>query len=180
MTLRSSGSRSVRHIKTAYILFCFIFLFVRSGLSVEPAPFDVIPYSSVSSSEGPLSALINPVFSDAVPAAGLSYFSQIYGRNEGCNHIFILNTLGFNFTYIWFNDLYNPTAEDAQPAKTGYYRIGKGFLWENILGAGIDYSFSKSTNSLYDGYKSLSLGLLLRPVSFLSFGIIYVSDYIPE
>ncbi|MCU0821202.1 MAG: signal peptide peptidase SppA [Spirochaetes bacterium] len=166
--------KSGRHLRAGAV-FVFIFesfFFPRGASAHDAGAFDIFPDSSVSSAEGAGSAFINPVFSDTNPGPSVSYMNQNYRDHKSCNHIFLLNTMGFTFSYIRFNDFYNAATEDVHPSRTGYFKIGKGFFWDNMFGFGADYSFCKSRYSRFDDYKSLSLGFLYRPFSFLSLGYV--------
>ncbi len=158
------------------ILILCLFRFPDHKLSAaEPAnPFHtVLPTVSASRIDNSLSPLVNPVFSDISPSPSISYtLQQFHDQEENYNHFFLTNLAGFIFSYSWIDNLYNYNSMSTEPCKTKMFTIGKGFFFGNTFGFGANYSFNKSKYSKYDDYKSLSLGILLRPFSFLSIGFV--------
>jgi protease-4 len=126
--------------------------------------------TSVSHSSGAFSPLVNPVFSDTTEATAFSYRQMRYHRDGSGIHQVLLNTFGFSFSGAWFNALYDEASDEFTPSRTRLYTIGKGLFWENTIGIGANYSFTDSDTDGYDDYRSWTLGFLLRPFPFLSFG----------
>jgi protease IV len=136
----------------------------------EKNPFNsALPSFPVSYSDSSFAPLINPVFSDISSSASISYITQSFEDEKDFNHFFLLNYAGFLFSYSWIDNLHNYN-DPLINSNTKLFTIGKGLLFNNMFGIGANYSFGKSNNDNFDDYRSVSLGLLLRPVKFLSLG----------
>lgn len=174
----------LRSGKTLFIRLPVIIILI--GFSITGAfadgerPFDMLPQSSVSSNETSFAPLVNPVFPDVSSGPSISYLIQNYRGEDTCNHIFLLNTAGFSFSCLWFNNLYNREGDEIDSVKTRYFKIGKGFFWNNAIGVGLDYSFTRSRYEAFDDYKSLSFGFLFRPFNFISLGFVARDMNSPE
>jgi len=129
-----------------------------------------VPETSVSHSTGAFAPLINPVFSDTTDATAFSYRHMRYHRDSSGIHQVMLNTLGFTFSGTWFDSVYDETTDEFIPSRTRLYTIGKGLFIGNVIGIGANYSFTDSDTDGYNDYRSWTLGFLLRPFPFLSFG----------
>ncbi|MDR3238197.1 MAG: S49 family peptidase, partial [Spirochaetia bacterium] len=144
--------------------------FARSVQAAENPFLDLPDSHSAAFSEGQNAALLNPVFADTYSAPALSYRYLQYENKGTGNHIGSIGIEGFSFTYGWFANVYNKRQREVQNPGINFYNISKGFFFNNFWGFGAGYSFGTSRDSSYDRYKSLTLGLLLRPSRFISFG----------
>jgi protease IV len=156
-----------------YFLFIYFFLFFYYSIHAEQKeknPFNsALPSFPASYSDSSFGPFINPVFLDMSSSASISYMAQDFADEKDLNHFFLLNYAGFLLSYSWIDNLhtYNDSLINSN---TKLFTIGKGLLFNNMFGIGANYSFGKSNNDNFDDYRSLSLGMLLRPVNFLSLG----------
>ncbi|MBN2400958.1 MAG: signal peptide peptidase SppA [Spirochaetes bacterium] len=173
MILRLSELRynKIKCILCFLLLYLFVFLFNYLHADEKAKnPFNsAIPLFPASYTESSFAPLINPVFSDISPSSSISYMMQNFEDRKDFNHYFLLNYAGFIFSYSWIDHLYNYN-DSLECSNSKLFTVGKGFFFNNMFGLGANYSFSKSSNNNFDGYKSLTIGLLFRPVRFLSFG----------
>jgi protease IV len=173
MTLRLSGLKCNKFLCVFCFLLIYFFQFFCYFLWAEEKeknPFNsALPSFPVSYTDNSLAPLINPAFSDISSGASISYMTQNFEDEKDFNHFFLLNYAGFLFSYSWIDHLYNYN-DSLVSSNTKLFTIGKGLFFNNMFGVGANYSFSKSNNNNFDGYRSVSLGLLFRPVNFLSFG----------
>ncbi|MDY6933353.1 MAG: signal peptide peptidase SppA [Spirochaetota bacterium] len=154
-----------------FLIILDIFIFTVFAEIENPIKLP-LPDRSISHTHDSFAPLINPTFSDISSATSLAYRLFNYNDKRVSNHLFILNIAGFSFSYIWLNDLYDERFKSIESIKTKFFKISKGFFYNNFIGFGLDYSFTKSINNEYDDYKSLSLGLLFRPFRYLSLGYV--------
>ena len=163
-------------------LFFILLILLPSLFSVKTRaaedPFLNLPDShSAAFSEGPNANLLNPVFTDITGVPVMSYRYLTYESEKNGNHIASLGMSGFLFTYGHFGNIYDNKRDKVLSPSINFYNISKGFLFDNFIGFGTSYSFGTSHDPLYDRYKSLSIGFLLRPVWYLSFGTAINSIY---
>ncbi len=171
-TLRLSGSRFSR---TARRLGAPVFMAVCISATANAAdmrnPFDsAYPYSPASYMSTYTAPAVNPVFADTINSSWLHYRISGYGSGSGPNQLAMLGFAGFSFSYLWLDSLYDESVKKRVSAGTSLVSINKGFFFNNSFGFGAGYSFSESDHEKYDGYRSLSLGVLWRPFSFISLG----------
>jgi len=158
-----------------YLIAIFLYLtcFYTGSFAEINNPFEMpFPNCSASHIDGSFAPLVNPVFSDTSKAYYLTYRHFKYTNQRDGNHFYMMNFGGFSFSYIWFDNLFNESNHQVESSKTKFFYIDKGFFYNNILGIGISYSFSKSRFNKYDGYRSCSIGLLYRPINFISLGFV--------
>ena len=142
---------------------------IKGGATEDP--FLRLPDShSAAFSEGPNANLLNPVFADITGAPVMSYRYLAYEDKKNGSHIASLGTSGFLFTYGRFGSVYSSEKDEVLSPAINFYNISKGFFFNNSIGFGVGYSFGTSHDPLYDRYKSLSAGFLLRPAWYVSFG----------
>ncbi len=171
MTSPSLPFRFFKSALAAGATLLFLVLIFAGTLRASENPFTLpVPLSSASYTDGEYAPLINPVFSDTSDSTALSYRYMRLNDTDRGNHLVLLNTLGFSFSYAWLENLYSAEKEAADPARTKYFNISRGFFFNNTFGFGGGYSFTSSPYEAYDHYRSWNFGLLLRPVSFLSLG----------
>jgi protease IV len=173
MISRLSGLRCNNKICILCFLLIYFFQFFYYSLWAEQKeknPFNsALPSFPVSYTDSSFAPLINPVFSDISSGASISYMTQNFEDKKDLNHFFLVNYAGFLFSYSWIDHLYNFNDTLAN-SNTKLFTIGKGLFINNMFGIGANYSFAKSNNNNFDGYRSVSLGLLFRPINFLSLG----------
>jgi len=133
-------------------------------------PFDFItdPFSAASSDDA-FASIRNPAFS-GIPGEssfGYRYFSFFDRKNA--DHFAYMNAFGFSFFYGWLDHVYSPDSREIAHSGTNFFSIQKGFDF-NVFVLGAGYSFTSGGVSPYDKYGSWTVGFLLRPVRFVSFG----------
>ena len=144
---------------------------VTSFANIAKNPYSNMPDSlSASNSLGPQAHLLNPAFS-ARYGSMVSYRYLMHRDKSDSNHLATIGLSGFSFTYGRLNSLYSLKEEDVINTGTNFYNIAKGFSLGNIFVIGAGYSFATSRDEEFDHYRSLSLGFLFSPFSFLSFGV---------
>jgi protease IV len=158
-----------------YVLIIFFSQFNNYPLFAEQKEKNtyntVLPPFPVSYSESSFAPLINPVFSDINSGPSVSYMAQNFEDKNDLNHYFLMNYAGFLFSYSWIDNLC-ASNDSSINSNARLFTLGKGIFINNAFGFGANYSFSKSSNENFDDYRSLSLGLLIRPFSFLSMGYV--------
>lgn len=139
----------------------------------ERNPF-AIPQSafSASYSSGSFSSMINPAFtqSESNPFLAYSYMKPDEARDG--NHFVMLNFLDLDLIYSWYDTVYNYETEQTLHSGTSLYTINKGFMFGNVFGFGIGYSFSRSDVKEFDNYGGWSAGLVFRPAWYISFSAV--------
>ncbi|MBN2039692.1 MAG: signal peptide peptidase SppA [Spirochaetes bacterium] len=181
MILQLSVSKFIKKFLICTLFFIFI-LHSKNHIALAENTnpyFSVMPSLSASHTNSVFAPLINPVFSDIAPSPSVSYIMQQFECTDSGNHFLLANIAGFIFSYSWLNSLYNCRSNAVESADTSLFTLGKGFLFGNIFGIGLNYSFSKSNND-YDDYSSFTPGILLRPFRFLSLGYVARDINSPE
>ncbi len=146
-------------------------LFISSPLSAA-GPGDLLyqfPTAPASHCRDDFGAFANPVFPDLPGASGLAYRQVRFNSGGAAGHHVALNALGFGFGYsrlISFQD----DAGTITDIDTDFYTIGKGIFIGNTLGLGASWSYG--SGGRFDGYRSWTLGFLLRPSPLFSFGFV--------
>ena len=154
------------------LLFFMLPLFSRQNIYGAENPFLDLPDSySASYSEGAASSILNPVFAGITATPMISYRYLQYSSENDANHLFNLHLAGFSLTYGWFDNIYSSESDSTVNPGINYYNISKGFHYGKSFGIGVGYSFSDSHADAYDRYRSWSLGLLMRPIPYLSIGV---------
>ncbi|MBN2078285.1 MAG: signal peptide peptidase SppA [Spirochaetes bacterium] len=155
-----------------YIMICVIVSMTWTRLVAATNPFPSPARGSVSHTGGPFGAALNPVFADLPGTPMAAYQYRFFdGRKKG-SHFVGANLYGFSFMYGWHRDVYLPAIDALGTAGAHHFRFTRGFFFRNIAGFGIGYSFSRSRNRIFRGYRGLSWGLLVRPIRFVSLGFV--------
>ncbi len=139
-------------------------------------PF-VIPGSPTSAAyqeSGAFSSLLNPALPGPSPVNGAAYSAAFSEDMKDANHHFLLRILGFSFHYSRTEQLY-PYNDRAVEASSNLFSLGRGFFLNRALGFGAGFSFAAGGPSEYSGYRSLTAGMLFRPLESLSLGYAYSS-----
>ncbi len=144
----------------------------------ERNPF-VIPQSafSASYSSGSFSSMINPAFTQSESNPFLAYSYMKPDEAKDGNHFVMLNFLDLDLIYSWYDTLYNYETEQTLHSGTSLYTINKGFMFNNVFGFGIGYSFSQSDVKEFDNYGGWSAGFVFRPAWFISFSAVAKDFY---
>ncbi|HON15023.1 MAG TPA: signal peptide peptidase SppA [Spirochaetota bacterium] len=126
---------------------------------------------SSSYSADSFSSLANPVFTQGYNYPFLAY--SFVKNSSNYDHFALVNILDFDFIY----SNYNLSSDDGVlREKVSLYSINRGFLFNNSFGIGIGYTTTSSTYEALDSNRIWHVGFLLRPFSFLSFGVV-LRDY---
>ena len=139
-------------------LYASLDILQASRLITEPN----LPLESVATSDDITSLYFNPAGLGVHPLQ-LGYF---YGHNDEDNiqdHTIFLNLLGIAFSSQW---RFAPKTLSSRK-----YTFGTSLQYSKLIGIGISYSWFES-NSKLDGFKQADLGVLLRPFSFVSLGLV--------
>jgi len=161
---RSSRSGSVR---AALVILALAFpATLRAAL---PAPgLELLPRTPASHAIGEFAPLANPVFSDLPAASSLAYLYTFHHEEGTAAHHAALNTLGFTFAWSRLDARHDPDTDTYPDERARLYTVGRGFFFGNMLGFGA--SWTSGSGGRYDGYRSWTLGALLRPARWLSLG----------
>ena len=135
-------------------------------------PFRFYPDpGSVSNSDDAFAPLINPVFADLAYGSSIAY-RYISGQNGNMErHNFLASLFGISFGYAWNENIMAGAPGALMEGDANLFSLSKGFFINDVAGFGAGYSFSRSGNDYLDGYRSWHFGFLLRPASFVSFGL---------
>ncbi len=141
-------------------------------------PFLYVPgkgFAGYSSSVMPQNA--NPALAaDSLsPLFAYRYWKPDFNKAEG-NHSFAVNIWGMALTWSYVS-----SAEVKEPEESSFdyegkrtninmLNISKGFFFGKYLGLGAGFSFGKSRNALFDRYRTISAGFVLRPAGWISIG----------
>ncbi len=152
----------------------FIITTAASFLYAIENPFPLPPSAlSASYSEGSFSSMMNPVFSDLDTTEDIAYRYVSYNSEKNGNHFASINLYGFDMIYSRYNSIPDTTGDSLLDSGVNLYSINRGFFFKNIFGFGAGFSFSRSSDDYLNNYYGWNAGLLLRPVSFLSFGAVF-------
>ena len=100
MTSPSLPFRFFKSALAAGATLLFLVLIFAGTLRASENPFTLpVPLSSASYTDGEYAPLINPVFSDTSDSTALSYRYMRLNDTDRGNHLVLLNTLGFSFSY---------------------------------------------------------------------------------
>lgn len=174
MILQLSGSKYSEYFFKGLCILVMVFIFFTAAKSAEMEnSFNAaIPSGSASYMSSSTAPLVNPVFSDIVNGYSLSYRMLFYNDDKDLNHLLMFNIAGFSFSYSWLNNLYNYSNKNIESNSTRLASINKGFFFNNMIGFGLGYSFSKSDDDNFNHYSSFNIGFLLRPAGFMSLGFV--------
>src|SRR4030066_529214 len=147
-----------------WLFLVVIFFGATTILLAQTSPFqnNTLPFGSVSTSDDIWSLLYNPAGLGI--SRGLQFF-YLHSYNDssfdGDNGLFAsLGKLGFSAE--WFGN--NSTVSYRR------YTLAQGISLSKKIHLGTGYSWFGSNNQDYDKLSSWSLGLLIRPNQFLSYG----------
>jgi protease-4 len=135
-------------------------------------PFVVPERGSASYSSGPFGQTINPVFADLQSTPLLAYQYMFYDGRKSGSHFAQAGLFGFTFLYAWFQDICRDREDRLDHAGASYFKFTKGIFIKNIFGLGASYSFSRSDNRLYKGYRGLDVSMLVTPWRYISVGFV--------
>jgi len=136
-------------------------------------PFPLPPSAlSASYSEGSFSSLLNPVFTDMNSAEDIAYRYVAYSGDSG-NHFLSASLYNFNFIYARYNTIPDLNGDSILDSGVNFYSINRGFFFWNRFGLGAGFSFGKSRDDYFNNYRGWNIGLLYRPYSFLSLGVVF-------
>ena len=137
-------------------------------------PFPMPPSAlSASYSDGSFSSLLNPVFTDISSAEDIAYRYTAYKNGDSGNHFISASIYNFNFIYTRYNTIPGLNGDSILDSSVNLYSINRGFFFWNTIGFGAGFSFGKSSDDYFNNYRGWNIGLLYRPYSFLSFGVVF-------
>lgn len=166
-------------MKRAYILISAILLTASaaSAASSERYRYFLPPSAfSASHSSGSFSSLANPVFTQRESYPFLAY-SFVKETEAEWNHFASVNLFDFDFVYSRYNGISTGgTVPDEE--SVSIYTISRGFMFGNVIGLGLGWSYSSSGEREFDGCGGWHFGFILRPAWFLSAGaVLRESEY---
>ncbi len=159
--------------KKLIIIITILFTTVSIIYGAEnPFPLPVSALSA-SYSGGSFSSMINPVFSDLDSAEQIAYRYISYKEGGRGNHFTSVNLFGLDIIYANYNTVPGTGDSGLLKSDADYFSFNKGFFFKNVFGFGAGYSTGSSKNRVFDNYHGWNAGLLLRPVPFISFGVVF-------
>ena len=158
-------------MKKIYLLILTIILTATSEAAERYRYFLPPSAFSASYSTGSFSSLANPVFTQRETYPFLAY-SFVKESDADFNHFASINLLNFDFIYSGYNGIIHDGIP-GEEASVSLYTINRGFMLNNIIGFGIGYSFTSSDYREYDNSDGWHIGLILRPVWFISAGAVF-------
>jgi protease-4 len=161
-------------LKKKFMAFLFLLFTAETIIYAAENPFPVPPSAlSAGYSEGSFSSMINPVFSDLYTTDDAAYRYLSYNDEDMGNHFASLNLFGFDLIYSRYNSIPGTGGDSMLNSGVNLYSLNRGFFFGNVFGFGAGYSFGRSEDELFDDYSGWNAGLLFRPFSFLSIGVVF-------
>jgi len=148
-----------------------VFILGAAAVHGDVSPF-MLPAGSgsVSHSDSPFAALVNPVFNDQSGTPSLAYgYTAFNGETEG-NHLLLLRLLGISLNYGMYK--LAPGKDGAlEKSDAHFFSISKGVLLNEKIGLGASYAFSRGEVDEFNGFSAWNFGFIIRPFRYLSMGL---------
>jgi len=150
-------------LRSIFILSILILSAVNAYADLPLLPKAVlVPSASAAVSDDAMATIFNPA-GLGVERGTNGYYLHTFSGEAGGDNAFFISSLGLGFG-----------AEYANPAQVGFtkYTLSDGTRVYGGLYLGSSYSWFSSADEDYDRLSSWDLGLLARPSSFLSIGLV--------
>lgn len=159
------SAKSVRFTTLFFLFngFCMLYLTYSAANNISTVPFSPASYITDD-----FSHLSNPALLDLPGSSAIAY-RQTFMHEEGALvHQATFNLFGFGFFASHYTHNAAEQSSPVFPWQGTLYSLSKGIWLHNSLGFGIAYSLGSGDS--FEGYKSWSIGFLLRPWHMLSLG----------
>jgi protease-4 len=155
----------MKTIKLISSVLVFLILLTSSGFCYQsPAESFVLPYNSVATSDDILAIKYNPAGLGLRRGFQSAFFHTYSDSSFEGDNAWLISAGHLGFSIEWLGNVTPQTYRKYTLASGG--KFVDGFFW------GSSYSWFGSRYKDYDNLSSWKLGLLLRPLEFLSLGII--------
>jgi protease-4 len=142
-----------------------VVFFVASGWGYQsPTESFLLPYNSVATSDDISAMKFNPAGLGMARGFQTSFFHTFSDSSFEGDYAWLLSTGGLGFSVEWLGNITPQTYRKYTLSGGG--KFANGFYW------GTSYSWFGSKHKEYDQLSSWKVGLLARPLEFLSFGAV--------